>query len=244
MAGKFEEAAAAFEGLVASEPNDIAWLDGLGKSYCAIGDFQAALPLLERVDAYQRKGTPDAPGQQFQMSVAHWCLESRAKAVELVRKLCADTLDGKIGMAPDQAGGATFGLVLHYMAVTMTDDINRNRALDFLRALNANYDKRPTLSRYPVQTVKQLLGEMAFEDALECATGAPALASAFRVAERSRSAMQRLGVVLFHDGAARRACGDEMGCLERMQHVFDLGHRTEPIRWQLARHEVLAKQSQ
>ncbi|ESW89749.1 hypothetical protein X770_12660 [Mesorhizobium sp. LSJC269B00] len=142
-------------------------------------------------------------------------------------------------MAPDLAGGATFGLVLHYMALTTGDDATRDYAFEYLRKLNVKYNKRPTLFRYPVQTVKQMLGEIAFEDALEGATKERNLAAAFRAADSNRSIKLALGVALFHDGALRRVSGDETGCMERMQQVFDMGYQTEPVRWYLARHEVL-----
>lgn len=241
LAGRFEEAIKAFGDVIASEPDDIAWIDGLAKSYCAVADYRAALPLLRKVDDYQKKSNPDAPGQQLQISVAYWCLEDRSSAIELAHELCATILDGTVTMAPDQAGGATFGLILHYMSATAGDDANRDYALDYLRKLNVKYDKRPTLFRYPVQTVKQLLGEVAFEDALEGATKERSLAAANRAAEGNRSIKLALGVALFHDGVLRRTSGDEVGCTERMQQVLDLGYQTEMIRWQLARREVLAK---
>lgn len=238
-AGRFEEAIRAFREIIVIEPDDIGWIDGLAKSYCGIGDYRAALPLLYRVDAYQRKNTPDAPGQRLQIGTAYWCLDDCARAIKLIRELCAGILDRSVGMAPDQAGGATFGLVLHYMALTTGDDANRDYALEYLRKLNVKYDKRPTLFRYPVQTVKQILGEIAFEDALEGATKERRPAAACRAADNNRSVKLALGVALFHDGALRRASGNETGCMERMRQVFDLGYQTEPVHWYLARHEVL-----
>ena len=142
-------------------------------------------------------------------------------------------------MAPDQAGGATFGLVLHYMSETARENASRDFAFEYLRKLNVKYDKQPSLFRYPMQTVKQLLGEVTFEDALYGATKERSLTAACRAADRNRSVKLALGVALFHDGALRRASGDEAGCMERMQDVFGLGYQTESVRWCLARHEVL-----
>ena len=141
-------------------------------------------------------------------------------------------------MAPDHAGGATFGLILHFMAVTAGDSAARDAALKFLQKLNVKFDKRPTLFRYPVATVKQLPGEAPFEDALASATGARNLAAAHHAANSKRLTMPALGQVLFHDGAIRRASGDEAGCKARMQEVFALGYQTDAVCWYLARHEV------
>jgi len=230
-----------FEQELSLAPDDIASADGLSKALQGTGNYRRALPLLERVHSYQKASNPDAPGQLLALSCAHWCQDDRHKALELVRELCAGMLDGSTSMAPDQAGGATFGLVLHYMAVTAEDEGNRNYALDYLRKLNVKYNKRPTLFRYPVQTVKQILGELSFGDVLEGATKERSLPAAYEAAKSSRLVLGELGIGLFHDGALLRASGDEASCMERMQQVFDLGYQTESIRWQLARHEVLAK---
>jgi hypothetical protein len=204
-----------------------------------IGNYGAAIPLKLRVHDHE-KHNPDHPGQHLYLAAAYWCLGDQGRAIELAYGLCAAILDRTVSMAPDHAGGATFGLVLHYMAVTAGDDANRDYALRYLKKLNVKYDKRPSLFRYPVATVKQLLGEMSFEEALLSATGERDLVAAQRAAMGNRSTMLALGQVLFHDGAIRRAHGDEAGCKARMQEVFDLGYRTDPVCWYLARHEVEA----
>lgn len=237
--GRFDEAISILQRELAADPNDIGAVAGLSKCYQEKGLFKDAIPLMERVHEHEKRN-PDHPGQHLQLSVAYWCLENRVRAIELAHGLCAAIVDGSVSMAPDLAGGATFGLVLHYMALTAGDEANRDYALRYLEKLNAKYDKRPTLFRYPVATVKQLLGEVTFEEALESATGARDLTAARRAAEGDRSIMLRLGTALFHDGAIRRAKADEAGCKARMQQVFDLGYRTESVCWYLARHEVTA----
>lgn len=240
MAGRFAEAVSGYQHELSLNPGGISAVAGLARSYVGIGKYSDAIPLMLRIHEYEKRN-PDHPGQNLYLAAAHWCLGDRSRAIELSRDLCASILDGSVSMAPDQAGGATFGLVLHYMAVTARDEANSDYALDYLYSLNVKYDKRPTLFRYPVQTVKQLLREMTFEDALEGATKERSLSAAFEAAKPRELALPWLGVALFHDGALRRASGDETACMERMQQVFDLGYQTESIRWQLARHEVLAK---
>ncbi|MBS3931520.1 MAG: tetratricopeptide repeat protein [Sphingomonadales bacterium] len=237
MEGRFNEAIDAYRLELAENPGDIGSIDGLASSLRGTGDFASAIPLMEQVHEHQKRN-PDHPGQHLNLAVAYWCLDDRARAIELARGLCAAILNGSVSMAPDHAGGATFGLVLHYMAVTAGDEINRDYTLRYLKKLNVKYDKRPTLFRYPVATVKQVLGEVSFEDALASATGERDLASAHRAANGNRSTMLALGQVLFHDGAIFRANGDEANCKARMQEVFDLGYQTESVCWYLARHEV------
>lgn len=237
MAGRFDEAIDAYKLELANDPTDIGSVDGLSHAYRESGLFGAAIPLMERVHEHQKRN-PDHPGQHLYLSVAYWCLDDRSCAIDLVHGLCVAILDGSVSMAPDHAGGATFGLVLYYMAVTAGDEVDRDYALHFLKKLNVKYDKRPTMFRYPVASVKQLLGEVSFEDALESATGERTLAGAYCATKGNRSTMLALGQVLFHDGAIRRAHGDEAACSERMQEVFDLGYQTESVCWYLARHEV------
>ena len=149
-------------------------------------------------------------------------------------------------MVPDFAGGATFGLILHYMAFTAGDDANFAYALKYLEKLCTKYDKKPDKRQRPQQSVRQLLGRANFEQVLEEATigalekrpGVRNLQAAKRLAQKDRSARKALGVALFHDGAYRRVQGDEAGCLARMKEVFDLGFDGEPVRWYLARYEL------
>lgn len=241
MKGRFGEAADAYRKRLTANPDDLASLSGLASALMNEGQYAEAIPLKLRLHECDKVENPDSPGQLLHISCAYWCLEDRAKAIALTHELCASMLDGSISMAPDQAGGATFGLVMHYMATTAGDELNRGYALDYLGKLNVKYGNRPTLFRYPVQTVKQVLGELPFEDALEGATKARSLPAAYEAAKSSRLVLGELGVALFHDGVLCRASGDEAGCMERMQQVFDLGYQTESIRWQLARHEVLGK---
>lgn len=238
MAGRFDDAARTYRARLSDNPDDEASASGLAHAYMGAGRYEEAIPWGWRVHEDSKKDIPDSPGELLNLSCAYWCLDDRNRAIELARVLCVGIRNRTINMAPDFAGGATFGLVLHYMAVTADDAASCDYALDYLRALNVKYDKRPTLFRYPVQTVKQLLGEMTFEDALEGATGQRTLREAYRAAKGNLSIKKELGVALFHDGALCRVSGEETGCLERMRQVFDLGYQTEWIRWQLARHEL------
>ena len=169
-AGRFAEAIETYRSELASDPANLGLKDGLATAYMEAGRYEEAIPLKLVLHEVDKAEVSDHAGQHLYLAVAYWCLENQARAIELVRGLCAAILDGSVSMAPDHAGGATFGLILHYMALTAGDDGNRHYALRYLRKLNAKYDKRPTLFRYPKQTVKQVLGESAFEDALEGAS--------------------------------------------------------------------------
>jgi tetratricopeptide (TPR) repeat protein len=238
MSGRFDEAIAAYRQALAINPDDLGSLDGLASALMNAGQYEEAIPLKMRLHECDKAENAGHPGQHLYLAAAYWCLEDRARAIEFAHGLCAAILDSSVTMAPDHAGGATFGLFLHYMAVTAGDNVNRDYALNFLQKLNVRYDKRPSMFRYPVATVKQLLGEASFEEALVSATGEHNLAAAYHKANESRSVMLRLGTALFHDGAIRRSNGDESACITRMQQVFALGYQTEPLCWSLSRHEA------
>lgn len=238
MSGRADEAIKAYVEILAKNPDDPGAVDGLASAYMSVGRYADAIPLKWRVHERQRAQIKDHPGQQLQISIAYWCLDDRGRAIELVRGLCAGILDRTVGMGPDMAGGATFGLILHYMALTAGDSDNFNYALGFLRKLNVKFDRRPRLFRYPKETVKQLLGLLDFGDVLEAVTNERDLHNAYEVAQGSRSIKSAFGIALFHDGVLRRLQGNESDCMARMKQVFELGYQTDSIRWYLARREL------
>lgn len=238
VAGRFNDMIKVALDRVGGGREDHVAVAALGQAYMGAGRYEEALPWEWRVHERAKAEIPDGPGEHLQLACAYWCLDDRVRAIELARGLCAGILDRSVNMAPDLAGGATYGLILHYMGVTVVDDGLRDYALDYLSKLNVKYDRRPTIFRYPVQTVKQLLGELSFEDALEGATKTRSLPDAYQAADQNRSIKIKLGIALFHDAVVRRTNGDQVGCDKRMREVFALGYQTESIRWYFARHEV------
>ncbi len=239
-AGRFAEAAQAYRLMQADGSKRLAAASGLAHALCGLGDYRAAIPVLEEVHQHDVLAPPGSPGQRLELACAHWCLDERSTALDLAHGLCADLRKGKVYMAPDLAGGATFGLVLHYMAVTARVPEEIDYALACLKTLNAKYDKQPRRYDFPVQTVKQLLGQGTFEQAWKATRPRPDIVVLTQGPEPDRPVRIRESIALFHDGVQRRTRGDEAGCLSRMRQVFEMGHRTDLIRWRLARHEVAA----
>jgi hypothetical protein len=239
--GHFDEAVAAYRRDLEAKPESVGVLDGLAAALMAAGRYQEAIPLKWRVHEHALSEIPDSCGQLVDLACAYWCIGDPPRAIELAHSLVAGNLARTINMAPDSAGGASFGLMLHYMAVTTGETTERDYALAFLRKLKAMYDRNPTFFGFPKMTVQQLFGDASFEDSLESASKERSLIRAFAKAKSSRSIAVDLSVVLFNDGAFRRAQGDEAGCRTRMQEVVDIGHWADPIHWYLARHEVQAR---
>jgi hypothetical protein len=239
-AGRFAEAASGYRALRAdpSPSTRLAATDGLAQALCGLEDYRSALPLLTEVHRHESPATPGDPGRRLEMACAHWCLDERSEAIGLLHGLCADLAKRRVARAPDLAGGATFGLILHYMAVTTGVPEEVDYALACLTTLATKYDRWPSRYSFPVPVVRQLLGQGTFEQALEVARQSPAGLTPTSSPEPDRPVRIREAVALFHDGAQRRARGDEVGCLARMRQVIELSHRADLVRWYLARHEV------
>lgn len=238
IAGRFDEAIAVYTAELRSKPDDPGAVSGLARSLTGAGRYAEAIPLLMRDNDRSKSIIPDSPGRQLDLACAYWCLEDRTRAIQLVWNLCSGILNHSVNMAPDQAGGATFGLILHYLSVTAGESAATEYSLQFLRKLNLRYDKRPTLYRYPVQTVKQLLGEVDFEAVISAATKQSTLDNAFAASKVDPVVKVYLAEALFHDGALARARGDEALCSIRMDQVFELGFQAGGTRWCYARKEL------
>lgn len=238
-AGDFSKAIDLWSKELALHPNNDALNDGLSKAHQGFGTYRNALPFLNKVHDHQKSEVPDHPGQWLAMSVAHWCLGERLEAIDYAYALCLGQEKRTINMAPDQALGATFPMFLYYYAVTAGDEDNIAYAISRLEALNRKYAMHPEhYYIYPKQSLKQILGELSFEDALEGATELRDLDIALQTVPRGRHKYSHLGTALFFDGVVSRARGDEAACKARLQQVFDLGWKTDTYCWQLARHEV------
>lgn len=245
-AGHFDEAIAAYRNEIAANPGNIDLVYGLSQAYLGAGDYAEAIPLLWQVHHDEKAKIKDHPGQQLNIACAYWCTENRNQAIELARGLCEGILDRSIGMAPDLAGGATYGLILHYMTTTARDASNFEYALKYLKKLKVKYDKNPDRIQAPRQSVRQLLGNTSFKEVLREATysvvekrpGVDDLSKAKKLAQKNISTKSALRVALFHDGVYRRTLGDEVGCMSRMKEVTDLGISGSLTRYYLARHEI------
>jgi tetratricopeptide (TPR) repeat protein len=238
VGGQFEEAIAAYKRDLSINPEKRGARDGLASALMGAGQYEAAIPLKWAAHEDDVRETPDTCGKLFDLACAYWCIDDRQRAIELAHGLVEGNLARRINMAPDLAGGASFGLVLYYMAVTVHRDDEREYALAFLQKLKAKYDKTPTFFADPKVTVQQLFGSATFEDAVEAASKERSVVPALAKASILRAVAVKLSVVLFFDGIFRRAAGDEAGFRERMNDVCKLAHWADPIYWYFARNEV------
>ncbi|MCE3005824.1 MAG: tetratricopeptide repeat protein, partial [Rickettsiales bacterium] len=133
---EFEESIAAYERHLKETPGeDIAALGGLARAYLAAGRYREAIPLFERVGLSEQKKLAGGINRRDVIAVLHWLLGERAVARTLIKEVVTGRLEGSI-IYGDGAGGATQGLLLHYMAVSdgVTEDVQY--AVDYLANRN------------------------------------------------------------------------------------------------------------
>jgi len=216
-------------------PNEIGALGVLAAAYRALGRYEEALPLYERVDADDRADEVACghPGRQKDISCIYWVLGDRAKSIHLMRTLVEGVLDGTIEFG-DAAGGVQQGLLLYYMAVTMRDSQAATFAVDYMR----NRARRSAIQSWPGPVARHYLGEVNFPSVLSAATGAADVESATSIARSKLLSRRRLCAALFHDEVRSRAEGAEQHCRARMRDCYQLEDPLIEVEWYLARHEV------
>jgi len=239
---KYSEAVAACRQTLSVNPSDFGAMDTMATALRALGKYEEALPLFERLDAHRKESkiTPGSPGRQEDISCLHWLLGNRQKAIELMRGLVDGILDRSIQYG-DLAGGMQQGLLLYYMGVTERQPDQAACALDYMRnRINRLKRLLPGLpvDYWPVPVARCYLGDLAFDELLAFATGQRDLPEAIEVARVKLLSRRQLCVALFHDGVRSRALGAEDRCLARMRECYGLEDPLLEPEWYLARHEV------
>lgn len=236
--GRFAEAELAYRALLSKDPLDVGSIEGLSKALMGLRRFEEPIELLKIVHASYKAKTPDHPGTVLDTAVCFWRLGRDQDARRLMAEVCADVLAKRVNMAPDLAGGATFGLVLLYMADTRADDPYLTIAFDYLKKLNKKYEAKPYAYRFPKLIVRQALGIVAFEEVLLDEFGNSGLEDLFRLARRSRPDAGSLKDALFFDGVIRRMHGDEQGFHERIVQADSIDYFAGNAIWHFIKHEL------
>jgi tetratricopeptide (TPR) repeat protein len=240
--GQYAEAIAACKQALAENPDDFKTFSIMALALRALGRYEEALPLFERLDTYWKgiKIAPGSPGWQEDISCLYWFLGNRQKAITLMRDLVDGMLDGSIQYG-DAAGGMQQGLLLYYMAVTERQPDQAACALDYMRNRLSRLQRLLPgipVESWPVPVARYYLGALAFDELLVFATGQRQLAEATAAAQVKLISRRQLCVALFHDGARSRAQGAEDQCLARMRECYALEDPLIEPEWYLARHEV------
>jgi len=234
---RFREAVDAYRQQLRDDPeNKWANTDGLGSSLMAAEEYAKAIPFLEEVDKYERNSNPGSPGRGEQLSVCHWMMGERSRALALIKEGVIAVRDGTITFT-DFAGGTSQGVILCYMAATLNSKSDVDLALAYLRKLA----KRSYITGWPGPATLYLLGRVTFLDAMRDATGASDLAQAKNVAEQHIRSRRKLTNLLFAAAVERRLAGDEPGCGEYMAECASLTTQLVEFEWHLAKAEAAAQ---
>lgn len=239
-ARKYDEAIAGYRKLLANNAEDYAAIGGLARALFADGQYLESIPLKWQMDELERRENPKDCGRGIEISCAHWCLGEREEAIRLMHMQCAGILDRSITYAPDGGGGSTMGVLLHYMAVSMSDMAEVAYAIKYLEKLNAMYDKRLFDTPYPSHLVKFILGLIDLPALLGGAVETNDLDRATTMATVPDGLLKRryLCESLFHAGVMCRKARDEAGAKAWFARVFALDNPIVEEEWNLARFEI------
>ncbi len=233
---RYADALALGRQMLSENPDDIGAISLMADALVALERYEEAIPLYERLDAYDKrrpKVTPGHPGRQMDISCLYWFLGNRSKAVALMRGLADGILDGSIQYGRDVAGMMQ-GLLLYYMGATVNQPDQTAFALNYMRSRL----KRVMTDPWPAPVARYYLGEISFSEVLTAATGERELARATDVARVDLLSRRHLCGALFHDGVKSRVQGAEDQCLARMRQCYALENPLIEHEWYLARYEV------
>jgi tetratricopeptide (TPR) repeat protein len=235
---KYADALALGRQMLSVNPDDIGAIRLMADALVALERYDEAIPLYERVDAYEKRRshvTPGHPGRQMNISCLYWFLGNRPKAIALMRGLVDGILNGSIQYSTDVAGGMTQGLLLYYMGTTANQPDQTTFALNYMRN---RLKRRFASDSWPSPVARYYLGEISFSEVLAAATEQSQLQPAIDVARVNLLNRRHLCGALFHDGIKSRVEGAEGQCLARMRQCYALENPRIEHEWYLARYEV------
>jgi tetratricopeptide (TPR) repeat protein len=233
---RYEESIAAYERHLKETPGeDIAALDGLANAYLAAGRYREAIPLFERVGRSEQQELAGGINRRDVIAVLHWMLGERAVARRLIKEVVRGRLEGSI-IYGDGAGGATQGLLLHYIAVSdgIADDVQY--AMDYLEQLRG--EEGELEAHWPGPAALYVLERIDFKTLIEAATKKKELLAAMQAATADLLKRRHLAVTLFHAGVVARKGGDEQTCKQLMKDCNSLANPVIELAWYLARFEA------
>jgi tetratricopeptide (TPR) repeat protein len=238
----YEESIVAYERHLDETPGeDMAALDGLARAYLAAGRYREAIPLFERVGRSEQQELAGGINRRDVIAVLHWLLGERAVARTLIKEVVTGRLEGSI-IYGDGAGGATQGLLLHYMAVSdgVTEDVQY--AVDYLERLRG--EEGEWEAHWPGPAALYVLQRIDLATLFEAATKEKQLSAAMQAAATDLLKRRHLAVALFHAGVVARKRGDEHACQQLMKDCNSLANPVIELSWYLARFEAQERAAQ
>jgi tetratricopeptide (TPR) repeat protein len=231
-ARRFEEAVAAYRIQLKEEPEQ-KWsnMDGLAESLMGAGHYAEAIPLFEEVSANRTSRLPASAGCLEQISVCHWMVGDRQKALDVIRDLVLAVRDGRITFT-DFAGGVSQGLILCYMGITLRSIADVDLAMNYLKNLAA----KPRIKNWPGPAALFLLGGLTFGEVIRNATDT----ADQKPSDQNGWKQRYLTAAFFTAGTERRMAGDEEGARKFFAECASLTNPLVDYEWYLAKSEISA----
>jgi tetratricopeptide (TPR) repeat protein len=230
---RFKEAVEAYKRQLREDSNDeLLNTFGLGDALVAAGEYSEAISYLKKADEYLRQ-EPGKPGEAVLLSICHWLIGERIRALEIIKDLVIGVRDHKIHYT-DFAGGTSYGVIYCYMAATLQRPSDIALATKYLEKLST----RRHINTWPGPATLFLLGKVSFSDAMKDATGSADLTQAKNIAEQDLMSRRKLTSLLFAAGVERRVAGDEPGSHMYMTECASLTTPLIEYEWHLARAEA------
>lgn len=233
IARRFEEAVIAYRRQLQQEPEkERINSAGLAEALMGAGQYAEAIPLFEESSSDRIKRLAGSSGCREQISVCHWLIGERQKALDLIRSLVQDVSDQRVTFT-DFAGGVSLGLILCYMGITLRDNADVDLAMNYLKMLAS----RPRIKNWPGPAAQFLLGGLTFGEAMKNAADT---AQSKPEADQEGWKRRYLTALLFAAGTERRMAGDEDGARTFFSECAGLANPLVEYEWYLAKSEVSA----
>jgi tetratricopeptide (TPR) repeat protein len=237
-AGQYADAVEMAEVRLGADPDDWGAINGLASALQAVGKFEDALPLFEKLDRHDRSDpvVSGRPGRQKDIACLYWLTGRSRDAIQSMHGLAQGVLDGSVRYG-DAAGGLKQGLLLYYMGAAVEDAGEKSFALSYLRDRVKRIDSHAYYV-WPIPVARFYLEEIGFENVLQEAAGGPDLANAIKAAGENLMIRRKMCVALFHDGVFSATGGHRNEFLSRMRECYSLQNPLLEPEWYLARNEV------
>jgi tetratricopeptide (TPR) repeat protein len=232
-AGHYADAIKEYDLLIGSQPEPkLPWLVNQALAMVALGRYSDAKKVFLETDDLARKG-----GSRMLMKAAQAALlaNSTDQALEL-SLLDVEQLQSHKTTFTDFFAGASSGLFLYYLGVSLASREARSKALKFLDQTIAEMQ---TMNPWPGPVARFMVGAASFQDVLNTASGATTIDKAVAVSKTDIAAARMLVTGLFYAATKHRDDGNEKECAELMSQCCNLPNHHLELEWYLARREVL-----
>jgi hypothetical protein len=231
---------AAYSNQQSEKPRDVrARYRGRATALMCLERYEEAIQNLRLAESK----TTDLRGSPYseEFAVLHWLCGRQQQAQEMLASVMAAIQRGD-PVWRDFAGGATPGLLLWYMSVTLQDSAGTERSNEYLQWLVRT-------SRYrlwPMPLAEYVVGARAADELPKIITKKTTLVKALAVAQRRKNILmrRRLCGMLFYQAVNARLRNAEAEAMDLFHQAVALKDPIQEMEWHLGRAEVRQRTAQ